>query len=66
LFVGQPDEYHIKIKKVDGQVKEVIMQPLPLKDIESISKRRYPDTKEKEVNNIDLSFIDNNSAALLR
>jgi hypothetical protein len=66
LFVGQPDEYLIKIKKVDGQVKEVVIQPLPLKDIESISKRRYPDTKEKEVNNIDLSFIDNNSAALLR
>ena len=42
------------------------MPPLSLKDIESISKRRYPDTKEKAVRNIELSFIDNNSGALLR
>ncbi len=66
LFVGQPDEYRIKVKKTDEQVKEIILQALSLNDIESISKRRYPDKKEKEVKNINLSFIDNNSAALLR
>jgi C-terminal processing protease CtpA/Prc len=66
LFIGQPDEYRIKIKKKGGQVKEIVIQPLSLNDIESISKRRYPNKKEKEVKNVNLSFIDNNSAAMLR
>jgi C-terminal processing protease CtpA/Prc len=66
LFVGQPDVYRIKIKKPDGQVKETVMQALSLSTIQSISQRRYPDKKEEEVKNIKLSFIGNNSAALLR
>jgi C-terminal processing protease CtpA/Prc len=66
LFVGQPDEYRIEVKKNDGRVREVIIQPLTLKDIESISKRRYPDKGKKEVENINLRFIGNNSVALLK
>jgi len=66
LYVGQPDEYRIKIKTRDGQVKEIVVQPLTLKDIESISKRRYPNNENIVANNIDLRFLDNNSAALLR
>lgn len=66
LFIEQPDEYRIEFKKNDGRVREVIIQPLTLTDIESISKRRYPDNRKKEVENINLKFIGNNTAALLR
>jgi C-terminal processing protease CtpA/Prc len=66
LYVGQSDEYRVKIEKIDGQIKEIVVQPLSLNDTELISKRRYPDRKEKEVKNVGLSFISNYSAALLR
>ncbi len=66
LYLGQPDEYRIKAKGNDGEVKEIVIEPLTLKEIDSISQRRSEKAKKIQEKNIDLSFFDNNSSAVLR
>lgn len=66
LYIGQPDKYHVKFKDGDEQVKEIEIDPLTLKEIELILKRRYANKTQRENKNITLSFLNNNSAALLK
>ncbi len=66
LYIGQPDEYIIEVRKSNGQLNEFVIAPLTLKEIELISKRRYPEKKVEEKDNISLSFPENTSAAFLR
>jgi hypothetical protein len=40
LYLGQPDEYRIKAKGNDGEVKEIVIEPLTLKEIEVVLFRR--------------------------
>jgi C-terminal processing protease CtpA/Prc len=66
LYIGQPDDYRIKFKKRDGQVKDIVIGPLTLKEIETTSRIRYPDKKQIDTKNVELSFLSNDSTALLR
>jgi C-terminal processing protease CtpA/Prc len=66
LYIGQPNEYRIKVKSRNGQVIQVIMQPLTLTEVESIARRRYPNKRAILANNIKLSFLSIHSAALLK
>lgn len=65
LYLGQPDEYRIKVKGSDAVVKEMVIEALTLKEIESSQKRRYGEKKETGAKNICLKFRDGNSTALL-
>lgn len=66
LYLGQPDEYRISVKRGNGEVDEITIKPLNIKDIESISQRRYSEVKEPDERNIKLSFLENESGAVLR
>lgn len=66
LYIGQPSEYRVRIRRGDGQVKEIKIEPLALSQYESISRTRYPNGKVVEANNIRLSVLDDNSTALLK
>jgi C-terminal processing protease CtpA/Prc len=66
LYLGQPDEYKVKVKRSDAKIIEIAIEPLALKEIESNSERRYRERKEPEANNVFVTFRDDNSTALLR
>ena len=66
LYLGQQDQYRIRLRTRDAEEKEISVEPLTLREINVISARRYPSTQEKDDQNIRLSFLESNSAALLR
>jgi C-terminal processing protease CtpA/Prc len=66
LYIGRPDKYLVKMKNGEGQINEIVIEPVTLNEFESISRRRYPNKKVIEADNISLSFLLDNSAALLK
>lgn len=65
LYIDQPHEYIITFRNRFGEIEEITMAPLTMKEIELVSTRRYPQRTEKEPANIKLQFLKEDAISLL-